>query len=204
MKIILNGDLDETNERQLESKSRPVFRKGGVDSFLMTVNRPLGKLNYLRVWHDNSGVGEMASWYLKFVIVHDLQTREKFYFPCFNWLAVERIDGKINRTLGVAGRKQVQDLAVYAQKNMNDGHLWLSVFSKPLYSTFSRVDRVACCFLMLYVFMLASIMYYGVDPTPNIGGFQLGPFYFTTTQVNVFLLLNTTTLLIQIRRIFFS
>lgn len=181
--MILNGDLDETNERLLENKTRPVFRHGGVDSFLMTVSRPLGQLNYLRIWHDNSGESSMASWYLKFIIVHDLQTRERFYFPCFNWLAVERSDGKINRTLGVAGRKQVADIALYAEKNMNDGHLWLSIFSKPLYSTLSRVDRVACCFLILYVFMLASILYYGVDPTPTISGFQIGPFCFTTVQV---------------------
>lgn len=183
--MILNGDLDETSERTLESKSTKtkVFRHGGVDSFLMTVSRPLGKLNYMRIWHDNSGLDGNASWYLKFIMIHDLQTREKFYFPCFNWLAVERADGKINRTLGVAGRKQIRDLALYAEKNMNDGHLWLSIFSKPLYSTLTRVDRTACCFLIFYVFMLASIMYYSVDSAPDVGTFRFGPFLFTTTQV---------------------
>lgn len=75
---MLNGDYEETYERMLDCKKRPIFRNGGVDSFLMTVNRPLGKLNYIRIWHDNSGEGNMASWYLKFIIVHDLQTREKY------------------------------------------------------------------------------------------------------------------------------
>lgn len=73
----MNGDFDETYERALDCQTRPIFRSGGVDTFLMTVNRPLGSLNYLRIWHDNSGKGNMASWYLKLVIVHDLQTREK-------------------------------------------------------------------------------------------------------------------------------
>lgn len=40
----MNGDFDETYERLLDCKKRPVFRSGGVDTFVMTVNRPLGKL----------------------------------------------------------------------------------------------------------------------------------------------------------------
>mgnify|MGYP002787401723 CR=1 FL=1 len=42
--------------------------------------RPLGDLTYLRIWHDNSGLGDYASWYLKFVIIQDLQTKQKYYF----------------------------------------------------------------------------------------------------------------------------
>ena len=73
----MDQNFDETYERHLECKKRPIFRSGGVDTFLMTVNRPLGALNYIRVWHDNTGKGNMASWYLKLIIVQDLQTREK-------------------------------------------------------------------------------------------------------------------------------
>jgi hypothetical protein len=39
---MINGDLDETNDRLLVNSTRPVFRRGGVDSFLMTVGKPLG------------------------------------------------------------------------------------------------------------------------------------------------------------------
>lgn len=42
VRIMINGDLDETNDRLLVNPTRPVFRRGGVDSFLMTVGKPLG------------------------------------------------------------------------------------------------------------------------------------------------------------------
>jgi hypothetical protein len=58
------------------------------------------------VWHENDGKGSAASWFLKFIIVHDLQTREKFYFICNKWLAFNSDDGLIDRLLPVCGEKQ--------------------------------------------------------------------------------------------------
>jgi polycystin 1L2 len=87
--------------------------------------RPLNDLNWIKVWHDNSGRNEMASWYLKQIIVHDLQTREKYYFICEKWLAVEV--NKIERLLPVCGQKQKIELKYLAKeqakKNLTDGYL---------------------------------------------------------------------------------
>ena len=58
--------------------------------------RSLGLLNYIRVWHDNSGKGASASWFLKYIIVRDLQTMQKSYFICQNWLAVEKGNGAVS------------------------------------------------------------------------------------------------------------
>ena len=58
-------------------------------------SRPLGNLHYLRVWHDNSGKGHDASWYLKYIVIHDVQTHKKYYFLCNRWLAVEHDDGMV-------------------------------------------------------------------------------------------------------------
>jgi len=57
--------------------------------------RSLGRLNYMRVWHDNSGVGNRASWFLKYIIVRDLQTMEKNHFISQQWFAVEKDDGLV-------------------------------------------------------------------------------------------------------------
>jgi PLAT/LH2 domain len=38
----------------------------------------LGPLQFLRIWHDNSGIREMQPWYLSYVIIHDIQTGEKY------------------------------------------------------------------------------------------------------------------------------
>jgi len=61
--------------------------------------RSLGLLNYIRIWHDNSGKGSSASWFLKYIIVQDLQTMEKFYFIAQRWFAVEKNDGLVNENI---------------------------------------------------------------------------------------------------------
>ena len=53
----------------------------------------MGLLNYIRIWHDNTGYGASASWFLKYILIRDLQTMEKFYFICQQWFSVEKDDG---------------------------------------------------------------------------------------------------------------
>ncbi len=60
-----------------------------------SIFRSLGRLNYMRVWHDNSGIGNRASWFLKYIIVRDLQTMEKNHFISQQWFAVEKSDGVV-------------------------------------------------------------------------------------------------------------
>ena len=57
--------------------------------------RSLGALNYMRVWHDDSGPDASASWFLKYIIVRDLQTMERDHFICQQWLAVDKADGLV-------------------------------------------------------------------------------------------------------------
>lgn len=49
----------------------------------------------MRIWHDNTGSGASASWFLKYIIVQDLQNMQKFHFVGQRWLAVEKEDGKV-------------------------------------------------------------------------------------------------------------
>ena len=73
--------------------------------------RPLGNLHYLRVWHDNSGKGHNASWYLKYIVIHDVQTGKKYYFLCNRWLAVEHEDGMVRLILVRSPEGAVVNLA---------------------------------------------------------------------------------------------
>jgi hypothetical protein len=94
--FVLSGDQDETQIRRLDNSSRNILQRGGIDAFIMAVPRSLGLLNYIRIWHDNSGEGSSASWFLKYIIVQDLQTMHKFYFIAQRWFAVEKEDGLVN------------------------------------------------------------------------------------------------------------
>jgi len=164
--IILEGENDKTRPIYLNSDSnRKAFRRGGIDSFIISTIEPLNELLWIKIWHDNSGKNEMASWYLKHVIVHDLQTREKDYFICEKWLAVEKEkDCKIERLLPKSGEAQKLELKYLAKeqtkKNLTDGYLWFSIFSRPLQSTFTRKDRTTNCFVLLFLIVLTSTMFY--------------------------------------------
>ena len=163
----------DTKIRNLnEENENLVLKTSSIDSFLMSVKKPLGQLNYLKIWHDNSGKGDMASWFLKHIIVRDLQTKEKFYFICEQWMAVEKEDGKLEREIFVAGQQQMKNLKFLLEKQtkhqLNDTHLWLSIFNRPVHSTFTRVERVTCGFVFLYISMMFNILYFEKSSQGNI------------------------------------
>ena len=145
-------------------------------------------MSYVRVWHDNSGCGAKASWYLKSIIVHDLTKDKKYCFVCDDWLAVERSDSRLDRVLSVADETKELEFAYLmkkkTKKNFSDEHLWLSVFARPVQSSFSRVERVASCFVLLFVSMLFNIFYYDTTAsTKTNAALTIGPFYLSQEQI---------------------
>ena len=110
---MLSGDENDTNVRQFPRTHQWIFQRGSVDAFLLAVprsdliflirrshslhlvRRSLGSLNFIHIWHDNAGLSNSASWFLKQIIVRDLQTTREDYFVCQRWLAVEHDDGKV-------------------------------------------------------------------------------------------------------------
>ena len=179
---------------KLNQHKKGLFRRGGVDSFVFATNGSLGSLDLIKLRHDNSGKNNMASWFLKFIIVHDLQTRERLYFICDKWLSVDRDDGRIDRIIPASGMKQKTEFKYLLNKEtkgkLSDGHLWLSVFMRPVQSTFTRLDRITCCFVLLYLSMMVNILYYGQDTSADSGGLKLGPFCLTIQELSIGIISN--------------
>ncbi|GAB6020442.1 polycystic kidney disease 1-like 2 [Chamberlinius hualienensis] len=193
--FILSGDDDESEVRHFADDQRKIFEKGGVDVFIMAVPKCLGPLNYMRVWHDNSGSSQQASWRLNYMVVRDVQTGHKFEFIANCWFALEEGDGCIDRLLPVAGREQKSDfghlLSNTSQRELADGHLWFSIFLRPPRSRFTRVQRVGCCMAFLYLSMLVNAMWYGtVNSSSGHGAFKIGPLSISTEQIGVGLISN--------------
>ncbi|VDP65472.1 unnamed protein product [Schistosoma curassoni] len=187
--FILSGQYGETGCYVLQDPNRKVLCRGATDRFLLACPKPLGPLIYIRLWHDNSGVGDKASWYCNYVGVVDLQTREKSHFIVESWFAVEEGDGQVDRIIPVTSQEEmltfIHMFSTTASRNMTDDHLWISVVARPIFSRFTRVERVACCLLLLYLSMLGSCMFYkgeGSVKQPNL--ISLGPFGFTPTEVS--------------------
>ncbi|CAG5132504.1 unnamed protein product, partial [Candidula unifasciata] len=144
IRFIVSGEDGDSGVRKLidVDNKRKHLPRGSIFNYVMSVDGCLGPLTFLRIWHDNSGKGQNKSWYLDNVQINDLQTGEKFTFLCDRWLAVEMDDGSVDRILPVAG---IDDLIAFkqlftssARKKLSNDHLWISLFSRPARSNFTR------------------------------------------------------------------
>lgn len=165
---------------------RLFFSRGSVDKFIVTLPRWLGSLQYMRVWHDNSGPS--PSWFLKRIVVRDLSNDHEYVFNCGQWLSLIDGDGRIERTLVVSytnGTATFSDLLqIRLADGITDNHLWISVVAKSPVNHFTRVQRTTCCLSFLFAVMITNAMFYNlsakVDET-----IQLGPLRFSWRQVVV-------------------
>jgi hypothetical protein len=113
------------------------------------------------------------------------------YFLCDNWFAVEKGDGLVDRVIPVASSTELKSFAhLFTQsvkKKFSDGHLWFSVFSRPVRSNFTRLQRISCCISLLFCTMISNAMFYRQDTqaTANKAGvlMKIGPIEFTLTQL---------------------
>ncbi|EDO48336.1 predicted protein, partial [Nematostella vectensis] len=146
-----------------------------------------GDIYKLKIWHDHSG--DDPSWFLIRVLVRDLQTDKRMWFICNRWLAVEEEDGKIERVLLAASRKEMTGFNMLfqdnARKNLSDGHLWFSCAIRPPTSNFTRVQRMTCCLTLLISTMLASAMFYQTGPAPPSSEVVIGPLRLSVRQLGI-------------------
>nr|XP_054588101.1 polycystic kidney disease protein 1-like 2 isoform X1 [Nothobranchius furzeri] len=185
--ITLTGTEGESEPHHLTDPEKPVFERGGVDMFLLTTHFSLGDLQSIRLWHDNSG--KHPAWYLNKVTVQDVENGQKWHFLCNSWLAVDVAECVLDKVFPVASESDLKRFSNLffskTAKDFRDGHIWFSVISRPPCSTFTRVQRVSCCFSLLLCTMLTSIMFWGIPTDPSEQTMDLGHIEFTWQQVMV-------------------
>ena len=93
-----------------------------------------------------------------------MQNRRSWKFICNDWLDVTESDGAIARNIGVASPDDLNEFEyvfqLFLQQQFYDGHIWLSVFFRPIQSTFTTVQRLCTVFCLLMMTMLANAMFY--------------------------------------------
>ncbi|KAM6064195.1 polycystin-1-like protein 2 [Theristicus caerulescens] len=185
--LTLYGLEGESEPHHLTDPDTPVFERGGVDVFLLCTFFPLGELQSIRLWHDNSG--DSPSWYVNRVMVHDLAWDQKWYFLCNSWLAVDIGECVLDKVFPVATEQDMKQFSnlffMKTSKGFQDGHIWYSVFSRSPRSSFTRAQRVSCCFSLLLCTMLTSIMFWGVPKDPAEQKMDLGKIEFTWQEVMI-------------------
>ncbi|KAE8297039.1 Polycystic kidney disease protein 1-like 2 PC1-like 2 protein Polycystin-1L2 Precursor [Larimichthys crocea] len=177
--ITLLGTEGESEPHHLTDPEKPVFERGGVDMFLLTTHFSLGDLQSIRLWHDNSGAHPAWIWRLV----------KKWHFLCNSWLAVDVGECTLDKVFPVATEMDLKRFSnlffMKTAKDFRDGHIWFSVISRPPCSTFTRVQRVSCCFSLLLCTMLTSIMFWGIPTDPSEQTMDLGHIEFTWQQVMI-------------------
>ncbi|XP_048465647.1 polycystin-1 [Rhincodon typus] len=162
--ISLYGREDKSGHRHLDRED--AFHRNSVNIFQIATDNSLGNIWKIRVWHDNKGL--TPSWYLQHVIIKDLQTNNSYYFLVNDWLAVdnERNEGLVEKEVLAATEAKLKDFSrIFTgeiQRGFSEGHIWLSIWDRPPRSCFTRVQRVTCCLVLIFLFFCASAVWYGI------------------------------------------
>lgn len=167
--ISMFGMQGNSGQRLLRHAWRPQFTRSSIDSFLLTTTRDLGAIEALTIRHDNSGRGGRGakSWFLSRVRVTNLVTGEISFFACDRWLALDLDDGLIERHLVRQDESRIMDyktrLTDRVVHGMQDGHLWVSIATRPPQSRFTRVQRTSVALVLIFLTMLSSALFYRSD-----------------------------------------
>ncbi|XP_042293955.1 polycystin-1 [Sceloporus undulatus] len=162
--ITLYGMESKSGHRHLDGEN--AFRRNSLDIFQIATERSLGSVWKIRIWHDNKGLS--PSWYLQHVIVRDLQTCKSYHFLVNDWLSVEseENDGLVEKEVFAAGETELRSsLRIFVgelQRGFFEKHVWLSLWDRPPRSRFTRVQRASCCCLLVFLFLCANAVWYGV------------------------------------------
>ncbi|XP_048241483.1 lipoxygenase homology domain-containing protein 1-like isoform X2 [Haliotis rufescens] len=94
--LTMFGENGDSGERPLRKAKKNNFERGKRDEFIVECPR-LGRLERLRIGHDNSGFG--PGWFLDKIIIDDVEMGSVYEFPCGRWFASDEDDGQISRDL---------------------------------------------------------------------------------------------------------
>ncbi|XP_033756196.1 polycystic kidney disease protein 1-like 2 [Pecten maximus] len=172
--MYLCGDQGYSSKHLLSDGIARHFQTGAEDWFVLTTPKSLGELQRIVIWHDNAG--ESPAWFLKQIVIRDLQAEKIWYFLYNNWLAIDRGIGQIKAEIQSLTQEDLVQNSLYqfglkSSKDLQNNHLWISIISCPAYSPFTRVQRLSCALSLLLTTMLASLMFHGVptdDPADQV------------------------------------
>ena len=114
------------------------------------------------------------------MIIHDLQTGEKFGFLADRWLAIDRDEFDCEIQVPVTMPEAPAPTSFLMRQGifnkLRDDHVFWSVFSRPIRSRFTRTQRTCVSMATLYLGMFANGLWYGnvreylADPLVSLAG----------------------------------
>jgi len=99
--------------------------------------------------------------YLIQISIRERYSHETSNFVCDKWLKPAAEQDITKCDLNVTKAQPFKyAFRVLSQQSMRDQHVWVSIFTCPQHSTFTRVQRLSCGFAIVTSSMLANIMFY--------------------------------------------
>ncbi|XP_076802318.1 uncharacterized protein LOC143446536 isoform X2 [Clavelina lepadiformis] len=129
------------------------FETGSTKTFIASFEQNLGPIWKLCIWHDHSGF--WPRWYLDYVIIRDVNSDERWYFPCYAWLALDRGGRRISRELEPLERKPTlaRHLAIKTRNNLLDCHSVLPIFACACWGALTRSQRIVHAMTLCFVIL---------------------------------------------------
>ncbi|XP_061438753.1 polycystin family receptor for egg jelly-like [Rhineura floridana] len=173
--IELIGQNGVSDVHHLKHPQFPTLFRAAIDTFLLTTKYDLGEILSLHVWHNNGG--SSPNWYLSRVQVQNVYTKKFWLFICRNWLGLGKADGKIERSFVAKKLKsnlnKMDYFLINLAKDLEDSHIWLSIFAQVVTGSFTRVQRVSCCLAIMLSTLLFNIMFFSGEEDQEILSVQL-------------------------------
>ncbi|XP_066489046.1 polycystin family receptor for egg jelly [Tiliqua scincoides] len=146
------------------------FGRGAIDTFLLTSKNNLGDVYSFRVWHNNGGLS--PKWFLSRVKVENIYTKQSWMFICQKWLALEKGDGRIERTFFVTQPEKplskMNFFLISFASDLTQSHLWLSVLAPVCTGALNRLQRLSCCLAILLSILLFNIMFFNAEKEQHL------------------------------------
>ncbi|XP_035662426.1 polycystin-2-like [Branchiostoma floridae] len=113
------------------------------------------------------------------------------HFVCYDWLSDVRGDCQVQKVLHAATQEQLKSFNTLFRENTNalfyDQHMWTSPIVSPGGSSFSKTERLSCCWAVVNAMMVASAMWYRDEDDDSITNivYNLGFMRFTLQELYV-------------------
>uniref|UniRef100_A0A8D2JKD0 Polycystin family receptor for egg jelly n=1 Tax=Varanus komodoensis TaxID=61221 RepID=A0A8D2JKD0_VARKO len=166
----LIGENGASDVHHITHPKFPTLFRAAVDTFLLTTKHDLGDISSLHIWHNNAG--SSPDWYLSRVKVLNVHTNEYWLFLCRSWFSLGKTDGKIERSFVPRNIKtqlnKMDHFLIKLAKDLEDTHIWLSVFAQVVTGSFNRVQRVSCCLVIMLNNLLFNIMFFSGEAVKEV------------------------------------
>lgn len=162
--------MQSSQKHLLGTTEQGYFQRFQESSFIIRTSGPLGRINQVLIWHDNTGTN--PSWYCHSIIIRDLSMKQEFTFLVEQWISLLQSDHTFAYIRLATEEEFYSKLAIIRSNQlfvMQNQAWWpYNLLYKHPRSTVARTEIILCGFQELFVSMMVNIVLYGKSTEENL------------------------------------